>query len=471
MDGKRSWKKTDEVEVDLTDLLRMLCMRWKQIAACALVFAVLAGGYGYLKNRGNGQEPDILLEEAELTEDEMLAVEDAVQLFKETEGLQEYLDHSILMQADPYQKAKVISLYSIEKASGREKAKITESYLNCLTSGGAAGALKRADSKAWGMDAQYLAEAVTAWQKTDGSFKAIIDGESGDDPEGTLFYVETVGTDEKMAGQMAEGIQAALKKYSKEVKETCGEHVLVFVGSQSSTIIDSGLETQQHDKRERLKSYRASLQSAKDALSGQQKAVYDTEIGKQDAALPQDTEAEAAESSFSVTYLIFGCAAGILIYSALFAVWYLLQDTVKSAAEFQACYNLPFYGMVSLKKGKKQDIQEKEKERIVSRIRIACEKQGISRICLAADFQPAPSERLCLESMAKKLREWEIDAVSAEDANQNAAMWDMAAEVGTVLLVCRIGSSTHQMVDGEMAFYQENGIRVLGAALLESDAR
>ena len=51
MNKNNDWKKSEEIEIDLADLIKRLCMKWKQILICALAFAVLAGGYGYLKNK------------------------------------------------------------------------------------------------------------------------------------------------------------------------------------------------------------------------------------------------------------------------------------------------------------------------------------------------------------------------------------------------------------------------------------
>lgn len=36
MDGKYSWKREEEIEIDFIDLLKRLCRQWKQIAVCAL---------------------------------------------------------------------------------------------------------------------------------------------------------------------------------------------------------------------------------------------------------------------------------------------------------------------------------------------------------------------------------------------------------------------------------------------------
>ena len=65
--------------------------------------------------------------------------------------------------------------------------------------------------------------------------------------------------------------------------------------------------------------------------------------------------------------------------------------------------------------------------------------------------------------MAEQLQAWGIQTLIAENASGDTALWDTLAETGNVLLVCRIGTTTHRMIDDEMSFYQENGIAVIGA--------
>ncbi len=92
MDRQDSWKRTEEMEIDLADLFRRLCRQWKQIMACAAVCAVIAGGYGWMKDRGS---PDEEISggkvQEELTEAEEQAVMDAVRLEAETGELETYL--------------------------------------------------------------------------------------------------------------------------------------------------------------------------------------------------------------------------------------------------------------------------------------------------------------------------------------------------------------------------------------------
>ena len=110
MEEKYSWKRTEEIEIDLADLLKRLCGQWKQIAACAMAAAVILGSYGWLKGRSvaDADVPAAAAEEILLTEAQEQAVADAVQLNKEIQGLETYLENSVLMQIDPYHKARHI---------------------------------------------------------------------------------------------------------------------------------------------------------------------------------------------------------------------------------------------------------------------------------------------------------------------------------------------------------------------------
>ena len=99
----------------------------------------------------------------------------------------------------------------------------------------------------------------------------------------------------------------------------------------------------------------------------------------------------------------------------------------------------------------------------MNRVRLACKKQEITRLCLASDFALDDREREWMKLIAGQLKESGIDAVSAENAGSDTALWDMLAETGTVILVCRMGTTTHRMIDDAMRFYRENGVAVIGA--------
>ncbi len=483
MNDLYSWKRTQDMEIDLTDLLRRLGMQWKQLFICALAFTMLAGGYGYLKERNRSGVMETA-EDAQLSEEELENVMSAVELHRDIRMQEEYLENSVLMKADPYHKHRVSMLYSIDGAKRQDIQKITESYLNFIINGGAAGALQKSGIGDWDMDKSYLAELVTAYQKSyDSLYQKVID--TAEDTAGqaeSLFYAEVTGLDQNQAGQLASDMQQVLKKQYTNVKAQAGSHRLTLLSTEHNILADSNLLAQQRDKRAQLKSNTANLKAAADAFNDKQLAVYQKEAGldiekemieKEENTENHDSSKEDAQSlegggnagtaAVSAKYPVLGFLGGMFVYCGIYVCWYLFQDTVKSVKEMKNLYAFPVYGCIPL--GKQGNDQ------LVNRIRLACKKQGITKICAASDFSFTAEEKDGMEVMAGQLERFGIHTVIAEDADRDTALWDTMAEAGNVLLVCRIGTTTHQMIDDVMRFYTENGISVSGAVVLKQPGK
>lgn len=470
MDGQYSWKRTEETEIYLADLLRSLLKKWKQIAVCALVFAVTAGVYSYVKDRGSAMVSNSggnMTEEAELTEEERQSVMSAVELQAEVQGMEEYLNDSILMQTDPYHRHKVFLLYSIDQADWQTVHKIAESYLSYILNGGAADALRESDSREWSIDKSYLAELILAYQKTyDSVYQAAAESAV---PAEALFYVEITGRDEEMALRLADDLQAVLKRHCSKVRDRAGSHELRLLCIQENTVSDSGLLAQQRDKKAQLAANQSSLKTMTDAFNDMQMEMYrkeavfeEEEMASSAADKSEGAEADAGSEDdgadrrgIFIKYIFIGLIAGIFVYCGIYVCRYLFRDTVKSEEEIKNLYTLPFYGTQAASDGQADKY-------ILNRIRLACKKDGITNLCMASDLSFHSQEKQCMENLKEQIKGCGIHAVIVENAEKDAAMWDTLAETGHVLMVWRIGTTTHGMIDDAMRFYQENGVSVLG---------
>ncbi|MCI9019386.1 MAG: hypothetical protein HFH32_01275 [Eubacterium sp.] len=477
MDRQDSWKRTEEMEIDLADLFRRLCRQWKQIMACAAVCAVIAGGYGWIMGSPAEEISGGKVQE-ELTEAEEQAVMDAVRLEAETGELETYLQNSVLMHADPYEKHKYVMLYSIDRADRQELAKITESYLNFIINGGAADMLEDS-GKNRKLEKRYLAEIVSAYQKIYSSpYLITVDGDAQENMfSESLFYVEVTGRDEKEARELAQDMQAVIKQYSPEAAKHAGKHRLELAGSMHSVTADSGLLAQQREKKQLLSSNRTNLRTIVDAFNEAQLQAYQEAAGLEEGHGKEEILQEISDGNARSLkkYIFLGFAGGIMAYAGIFSCCYLLRDTVKSLDEMKRLYTFPVFGGIPFEKGKRkhgstepemrQEASEREKARVLNRIRIACGRKGIKRLYAVSDFELSGREKVFLDSMAMQLKEWGIDMTVAENTAADAVLWDNIAEAGNVLMVCRIGTTTHRMADDAMRFYLENGIAVAGAAV------
>lgn len=343
-----SWKRTDEIEIDLVNLLRSLCGQWKRAVLCGLAAAVLFGAAG--QAAGSVEQETGASGEMVLTETEEQAVADAVRLADEIRGLEEYLDSSVLMQLDPYHKSRYVMLYSIGHAQRQEIAAITESYFNFLLNGGAADALikngsaagileessaasdaeKENSSRDAGAGKSCLAELIGVYQKTY-SFPYQV---ALDDPQGsslmaeTVFYVEITGRDAASAKRMGLDMQDVLEEYSASVKKNTGSHRLTLVSCEESVTADSGLVNQQREKRALLSSSRASLKTATDAFRAEQMAVYETASGEEKNGGQPEQEKHIQNGILAgkaVRYGLAGMLGSVLIYGFVFHAGMFLE--------------------------------------------------------------------------------------------------------------------------------------------------
>lgn len=480
MDKRDSWKRTDEKETDLLELLHGLCGQWKQIVLCAAVCAVFLGGYGWMKGRSVSAADESATSQGEiLTDAEEQAVADAVRLADEIKGLEEYLDSSVLMQLDPYHKNRYVMLYSIDHAQRQHLASITESYLNFIQNGGAADVLQKSAGRNKKIDKNCLAELITAYQKTYSSpYQIALDStQDGGVLAETVFYVEVTGRDAASAKQMGMDIQAALEKYSASVRENTGSHRLVNVSSAESVTADSSLQAQQHDKKTSLSACKSNLKTMTEAFSREQKAAFQEAAGTKDR-MEQEEEKENSSGSIwvsAVKYVLLGFAGGVFAYSSIFLCWYIFSDTLKSAEEIKRLYVFPLYGEILLEKQgkcrdgaaceKQKDSSERGTAQVLNRIRLACGRHGIKRLYAVSDYPLSIREKECLDSIAAQLQAWGISMECTENASAETDVWDDLADAGNVLMVCRKGTTTHRMIDDAMSFYEENGMAVAGAAV------
>ncbi len=496
MDEKQYWKKTDEIEIDLLDLMRGFLGQWKQILVVAIVGAVLAGGYSYVKSRnaqsvlpvvqegakGDGADS---LENIELTEEEQQAVEAAALLQAEITALEDYIENSIRMKMDPYHKNRALLLYSIEDADRQTLRKAQECYSGFLSGGGVADALKKIDKSFQDLDSIYLAELISVSQVSDSESKLITDEQKQDGLK--LFYVEVSGEDEKMTKRMSEDMSDALESYIPTVKKICGDHKLKLLTSSHSVRIDNDLQTWQQDRRNLLSTDRTNLKTATDAMTDQQMAVLNLKSNvKKDEEEPKEQETVKASAGISKKYVLIGLIAGVFFYACIYGCWYIFRKDVRTPGEFKSYYTIPLLGSVvtgsRLKErgvkavlglsgskwtGAGQADMRQQTAQMLGRIRLVCEKQEIKKLCLAVEFPLEGKEKELLSQTAKQLQDWGIQTVTAENLSGDVSQWDKLEGEDAMILFCRSGVTTHQSVDHVMEIVSDNKIQAAGAVVLE----
>lgn len=469
-----SWKKTDELEVNLFELLQRLCRQWKQIAVCAVVFACLIGGYKMMSGRKTvSMTEQVNTAQEALTVNEQQRVAAAVELSEGIQKQESYLSESVLINIDSSKKDRFSLIYSVEKAKKHDRQKIVEAYMNYLGSGELADRIQKSNQSLQDMDSAYITELIAVSQKNNGS--QIVIEETADN---VIFQITIAGRDAGMVEALSAGVQEGISDYQSSAQSEAGAHELKLVSAQQSVVADNDLAVRQNEKRAQLSTAVQNLKTITDTFSEQQKLVYNDKLeADSDKSTEKKAEETVVSGGISIKWIGIGLFSGIAVYCLIFICCYLLKGTVKSVDELKRQYIFPVFGGITLKKGssgsgedlsgKEKDTYERERAQLLNRIRLACKTQETEKFCLATDFSFSEQDRGLLTTVQKQLQDWGIEVILAENAAGNVAVWDKLTETGAVFMLCKLDVTTHKVIDEEMQFYLENGLQVLGAAVLE----
>lgn len=499
MDEKQYWKKTDEIEIDLLDLMRGFLGQWKQIVVVALVGLLLAGGYSYVKSKNAAVEVpvaedgsgDSTAEDSaddslkKLTEEEQQAVDAAVQLQSDITALEDYMENSIRMKIDPYHKNRVYLLYSVDNADVQTIYKATECYISFISGGKLAEAIKKSDKTFQNLDSIYLAELVTAGQQSSNTNWIVTDGQQQIN-DTRLFYIEVSGEDEKMTKQLSKDMDIALQDYIPQVRKICGDHRIKLLSSTHSVRIDNDLQSWQQDKRNLLSTNRTNLKTMTDTMSDQQKLILNIKSATEEDEDQEETEIVESTGRISIKYLLVGLVAGIFLYACLYGCWYIFRKDLRTAGEFKSYYTIPLLGNVvtgskqtvhGMKKilglsgskwtGAGQADRNQQTAQMLNRIRLVCEKQEMKNLCLAVEFPLDGKDKELLEQVSKQLQEWGIHTVTAENLSGDVSQWNKLEGEDAFILFCKSGVTTHQSIDHVMEIVSDNKVPTAGAVVLE----
>ena len=98
-------QKGMERELDLVELFWNMLFGWRQIICFGIVFAVLFTGIKFFKDWRTYQvSQNASIEQNELTNEEKTKISNVKEIIKRLEEYQEYMDTSVLMQINPYEK-------------------------------------------------------------------------------------------------------------------------------------------------------------------------------------------------------------------------------------------------------------------------------------------------------------------------------------------------------------------------------
>lgn len=331
-------------EIDLKDLLFSVLHRWRLIILTAILFGALLGGYRMGKNLLQRKNADYLVQvqeqyQQDCEEYEHLNVryqQEIENIEKNIEVQKEYINNSVLMKIDPYEKGTAsadIFVKPDEMGSDDNAIFLSSDYTDSIIKAYMTYAQSlgiKEIAKDMGIEEKYLRELVAF---------------SPDYASNTLS-ISVCHTNIRNAERVLNSILDGISAQSSDLESKLGKHDIYIMNRVSESVSDSNLATTQ-------KNNNANIDTLQNTLKDTEKTLK----GLNEPGTPMALSNTALLKS-GIKYTVFGGALGV--FFAVFCICFLslMTDKIASAKELDMCFNIRILGV----------FEKKQKKRIFSAI-------------------------------------------------------------------------------------------------------
>ena len=406
-----------ETEIDLKALLFYFLYKWRSILVIAFAFCIFLSGVKIVSELMKSSDyVEELSPKARAYEIEKLEYEINMAAYQQNmtvyqgwlEQQEDYMENSILMKTDPYQKP-VASADVFVKLSNEEWERLpdnlgldpTDSIIKMYTSNFHSNIDWTAIEELTGQEARYLKELVTL----------------STDYNSNTFTISATYSDGETAQQIREVILKQVMDRYAHMSKDLGSHTLTFVNPSLTYVIDSELATRQKHNADTITEYKRTLLDY-------QKKLEDLKMAQ---------PAEPLEIGFA-KYPLVGFAAGGFLAVLFYGMFYFLGGKLHGNNELRSRYGYPLLGI----------IPETQKKGFLP---------GIDKFLLKLeDCSMAVTQEEAYERISRNM------AKLAEDNK-------------TLLLTGTVPLAKLQEIASSVTLWPENGISIVVAPNLNMDAR
>lgn len=328
-----------EATISLAALFAVMIRKWKGICITMLVFMLLLGGYQGYKQYGLANDPENSPEKIEeryetALEDYETRKKDLQKTLENQEkslaDKEEYLEKSIFIQIDPYDKyiANIVFTFSnIDEsaqlfrypntAADYLPKKIRSQYVELWRSMDVPrdiGIAKYADTE-W----KYLSEIVSV-----------------NSLEGELLSIQAFGSTAADAEELADAIYSYFDAHRDVISAGSARHSFTLVNRTTKSVIDEGLSTKQENLKKEIEDLKTAIENSKQSIEDLEEPVR--EEGYTVAAIIKSV----------MKYTVLGAVVGIFLACTVVCCWWILADKVSDSFQLERVIGAPFLGSLRI---------------------------------------------------------------------------------------------------------------------------
>lgn len=466
-------QKEMERELDLKELFWNILLSWRQIIIFGVVCAVLLTGLKFIKDKRayqaaqkveNGQE------EIELTPEERDQISSAKEIIKRLDEYQEYLDTSVLMQINPYEKQVIELQYYVKSDYTFNYTKDTQNdytsdlmtmYYNYIVSGE--------------MSKNVIEKVKLPVKQEDISelWSVVQTGRS--------ISLKIAYPEEDKLEEIANFIKSKLKEKESEFQNV-GSHELQLVSESRNVVVDNALSDRKYLISNNIVSLNTQLKNLKSNMSEQQINILNDDVENTLENEKNNTEVEVP--SVSKKYFLLGAFIGIFLVCIWSVCKMFFTSRLQSSEEIRTLYNARLLGEVNVqsqkrgflsivdeqilkmknRKKKKLSIEQQIKL-LAANIALSSKKQGMDCIYMTGS-EYENIDAAVLEGLKKELIAQNVKIEEGENIFYDADSLKKGTEIGNVFFVEQTGKSIYDEISNELNLAIEQKICILGVVVL-----
>ena len=338
----------DDAEIDLIQLCKRLLVQWRAVVLVGIICGVVTMFGKYAVDMKDYQanllasKTDVETAEESMSQDEKLAVREAVKNKELLDALSEYTENSLYFQMNPTKVRRVRCLYRVEAMNDDNAQAVIAAYREYLLSED--GLNEFAKTAGINAEANYVGELLSVEKQAS----------DNDDTKKQIMVVSGVlpeGVDE---AKMTEALNGSVAEAAEKVSAYGLSYRMDYYDTAVRSEVNYDLEKIQDEYLGYIGIIKTTLTTSTASFSEEQNLLYHQLLSQETeskSGAEENTEVLAAPGlgtkNFSIGFLL-----GIALYCCIYFLYIIFAP---HAVELSVCgtTNLPRVGVIKISRKKK----------------------------------------------------------------------------------------------------------------------
>ena len=486
----------EERKINLLDMFWAVCLKWRQILLCAVVTALLAGGFSYFKSVQNAQQiansaERVSLDELKLDDDSQDNVDVYLSYKQMCRDQMAYNDKSPLMKLNANGFYRNVIAYYVDNHFTVEYPLVDKKDTTGAIIASYKAGLKSEEFTAKLMDVTEKDADLISYEKelidSANQFSQIDDSAY----ENGIMMISVYGADEQTCMELTEVVKAVIDSEKTTVTEKLGEHDIILIEDNCSYVADNDLLMYQQVNISKLAGYMTTIKDIKSRMTEDEIVYAEAYETEQVEEIAEDDErltskgATLPKITISKKMILAGFVVGGALAFLVVAILYLSNSRICLEDDFELTYGIKLLANIVVKNENKNRwfgfvdrffikmrhlnkhyFAEKEAlSMAAAAIRIGAKKLEVSKVYITG-ATIGEEDKLVIEKLAGELKRNDIELIIGNPILYDAEALENSSEIGCVVLVEHAGVSLYKEVEKEIEICEHQDTKILGAIVV-----